>query len=215
MRRWFRFITTCGGLTTWLSLRDIRPLKEVFDRVAGAITLVLLSPVMLACAVIIKCSDRGPVFFTQQRVGKYRKEFTVYKLRTMRLDAETQTGEVWASEKDPRILRACRWMRTAHIDELPQLLNVIKGEMSLVGPRPERAEIVVRLEEMYPDIAGRILVKPGITGLAQVRNGYDTTPEHFRHKLNADMEYIENASFIMDMRIILATLPKFYDRQAK
>ena len=154
MRRWVRFITTLGGITTWLAARDIRPLKEIFDRLVGLITLILATPVILICVLIIKCSDRGPGFFTQKRVGKYRKQFTVYKLRTMRVDAETETGEVWASQRDPRILPACRWMRASHIDELPQLINVIRGEMSLVGPRPERGEIVTVLEEKYPDIAG-------------------------------------------------------------
>ena len=152
--------------------------------------------------------------FTQIRMGKDGQLFKMYKLRTMYTDAESSRGAVWASKEDPRVVRTCRWMRRSHMDELPQLFNVIKGEMSLVGPRPERPEIMDELEKHYPNIRDRLKVKPGITGLAQVRNGYDTSVEQFRNKLEADMEYIARRKWRSELRIMAATLTKVMDKQA-
>ena len=173
--------------------------------------LVVSLPALAACAIIIKLSGQGPVFYTQRRVGQHGQLFEMYKLRTMYADAESATGAVWAADDDPRIMPACRWMRHCHADELPQLLNVVKGEMSLVGPRPERPEIMAELEEFYPNIKKRLAVRPGITGLAQVRNGYDTTVDAFRHKLQADLEYIERRKWVAEFKIMAATLGKLHD----
>ena len=192
-----------------LARRFFDTAKEVLDIVLGFIALVLSLPLLVVCAIIIKLSSRGPVFYGQDRVGKDGKVFTLYKLRTMHVDAEAESGAVWAEDNDPRIVRTCRWMRCSHVDELPQLINVIKGQMSLVGPRPERPEIVAEVKDVCPDFEKRHVVRPGITGLAQLRNGYEATVEGSRRKLEADLEYIENRRWGMELRILAGTLKKF------
>ncbi len=188
--------------------------KRIMDVVLGGLSLILLFPVMVICAVVIKLSSKGPVLYKQVRVGKDGTLFKMYKLRTMYDDAEARTGAVWASDNDPRVVWTCRWMRRGHFDELPQLVNVLKGEMSLIGPRPERPEIMAKLENIFPNIHRRLSVKPGITGLAQVRNGYDKTIESTKLKLDRDFEYIRDRGWGLDLRILVATLPKFYDKSA-
>jgi lipopolysaccharide/colanic/teichoic acid biosynthesis glycosyltransferase len=202
------------ALTTHLARRYFETAKEVADIVLGFIAFVLCLPALAVCAAIIKLSSSGPVFYQQQRVGKGGKLFKMYKLRTMYTNAESASGAVWAARSDPRVLPACRWMRRSHVDELPQIINVIRGNMSLVGPRPERPEILTELEKTYPDVRKRLAVRPGITGLAQVRNGYDTTVDAFRSKLAADLEYIERRNWSTEFRIIAATVGKFHDRTA-
>jgi len=197
-----------------LARRYFDTAKEVVDVVLGSVALVLSLPVLAVCAAIVKLSSRGPVLFVQTRVGKGGKLFRMYKLRTMFVDAESATGAVWAKAQDPRIVPGCQWMRRSHVDELPQLLNVIKGDMSLVGPRPERPEILAELEKVYPNSSKRLQVRPGITGLAQVRNGYDGSVEAFRRKLEADLEYIERRKWSMELRILAGTLKKFNDTGA-
>ena len=189
--------------------------KEVLDIMVGAIALVVALPIMAVCAAIIKLSSRGPVLFSQVRVGQHGRLFRMYKFRTMYLDAEKGTGAVWAKDKDPRIIPACRWMRVSHMDELPQLVQIVSGVMSLVGPRPERPEIMARLERHYPNVRQRLVVKPGLTGLAQIRTGYDATIEGFRGKLEADLEYIGNLSWSQDLKILAMTATKLMDRKAK
>jgi lipopolysaccharide/colanic/teichoic acid biosynthesis glycosyltransferase len=202
------------GLMTQLARRYFALAKEVVDIVLGFIALVLSLPVLGLCALIIRLSSKGPVFFTQNRVGKDGKLFKMHKLRTMYVDAESASGAVWALKEDPRIVATCRWMRRSHMDELPQLINVVKGDMSLVGPRPERPQILAELEKRYPQVRRRLSVRPGITGLAQVRNGYDTSMDAFRHKLEADLEYIERSNWSTELRIMAATLGKFRDKAA-
>jgi len=203
------------GLATHLARRYFEMAKEVVDIVLGAIAFILSLPLIGLCAAVIKLSSKGPIFFKQIRVGKDGKHFCMLKLRTMHIGAESATGATWAKNGDPRVIRSCRWMRYSHLDELPQLINVLKGEMSLVGPRPERPEILARLEKVYPDIGKRLTVRPGITGLAQIRNGYDTSIEAFRHKLTADLEYIRARRWGTELRILAATLAKFKDKQAR
>ena len=202
------------ALTSHLARRYFGVAKEVADIVLGFLAFVLCLPVLIVCAAIIKLSSSGPVLYRQQRVGKGGRLFMMYKLRTMRTNAESASGAVWAARGDPRVLPACRWMRRSHVDELPQLINVIRGDMSLVGPRPERPEILSQLEETYPDVRKRLAVRPGITGLAQVRNGYDTTVDAFRAKLEADLEYIERRNWSTEFRIMAATVGKLHDRTA-
>lgn len=180
----------------------------------ASVALILSLPLLLICAIFVKTSSRGPVIFTQTRVGKDGKIFRMYKLRTMRDNCE-RNGAVWASDDDPRVVPACHWMRLSHIDELPQLVNILRGQMALVGPRPERAEILADLETLYPNIRSRLAVRPGLTGLAQIRWGYDTTPARFRRKLQADLEYIRKRSLGMNLRIIARTFPKFFDLTSK
>jgi lipopolysaccharide/colanic/teichoic acid biosynthesis glycosyltransferase len=209
-------IADCGteaGIASWnRRLFDVS--KRLMDITFGLSALIFLSPVILLCSVIVKFSSGSPVIYKQVRVGKDGKLFNMYKLRTMYADAERTSGPVWASADDPRVIPACRWMRRGHFDELPQLINVLKGEMSLVGPRPERPEIMEKLQEVYPGFYHRLAVKPGITGLAQIRNGYDVTIEGIRSKLEADLEYIIMRSWVMEIWILAMTLPKFYDRSA-
>ena len=202
------------GLGAHLARHYFDTAKEVLDIILGTVAFLVTLPLFVFCLLLIKLTSRGPVFFTQVREGQDGRLFTMYKFRTMRADAEIDTGATWAEENDPRIVKACRWMRISHVDELPQILNVIKGEMSLVGPRPERPEILDRLERTYPDVRRRLTVRPGITGLAQIRNGYDSTVEGFGKKLSSDLEYIENRGWFGEIRILLATFGKFYDRQA-
>ena len=204
-----------AGLAAHLSRRYFEAAKDVVDIVAGAVAFVVFLPVFVACAVVIKLSGKGPALYSQVRAGKDGKPFTMHKFRTMYLDAENSTGAVWAQPNDPRIIPACRWMRTSHMDELPQLINVIRGEMSLVGPRPERPEILEELEKVYPDVRRRLEVRPGITGLAQIRNGYDTSVDGFREKLRADLEYIRNRKWRLEFAILARTLAKLRDRKAR
>jgi len=202
------------GLAAHLARRYFEVAKEVVDIILGFLALVVLLPLLAFCALLIKLSSRGPVLFAQVRVGKGAKLFRMYKLRTMYADAEKRTGAVWASQKDPRIVPMLRWMRRSHVDELPQLVNVLRGEMSLVGPRPERPEILEQLERVFPSVRQRLSVRPGITGLAQVRNGYDKDVQSFRRKLEADLEYIAHRNWSTEIRIMAATLGKLNDETA-
>jgi lipopolysaccharide/colanic/teichoic acid biosynthesis glycosyltransferase len=185
--------------------------KEVFDVVAGAIALVLLSPLILICAIVVKCSSKGPVFFRSKRVGRGGKGFLILKLRTM-YDARPAPGTfAWGTEdNDPRIVPACRWIRRCHLDELPQLINVIKGEMSLIGPRPERSEVVAELEKVCPEFNKRHIVRPGITGLAQIRNGYTSSVDGAIQKLRVDLEYIERQKWSAELQILAGTVPMIF-----
>jgi lipopolysaccharide/colanic/teichoic acid biosynthesis glycosyltransferase len=203
-----------AGLAGHLARRYFETAKEVVDIVLGSIAFVLALPVLALCAAIIKLSSKGPVLFRQERVGRDGQPFTMLKFRSMYVGAEAESGAVWASKGDSRIIPGCRWMRLSHMDELPQIINVIRGEMSLVGPRPERPEILAELEKQYPDVRKRLAVRPGITGLAQIRNGYDTTVDAFRHKLMADLEYIEKRRWGMELGILVRTIGKIRDKDA-
>lgn len=190
--------------------------KRMLDLIVGGAALILSLPLWGVCALLIKCSGSGPVFFRQTRIGLYGLPFQMYKFRTMHVDAEADTGPVWASDHDPRVLPACRWMRRSHVDELPQLINVLKGQMSLVGPRPERLEIMLGFEGIDRfKILKRLDALPGITGLAQIHKGYDTDHEGFAEKLEYDLKYIDTYSCRKDLLILIKTLPKFSDKMAK
>jgi lipopolysaccharide/colanic/teichoic acid biosynthesis glycosyltransferase len=172
-----------------------------FD-VAGSIVILLLTaPVMVFAAVLIKLSSAGPVLYKQRRVGKNYKIFKLYKFRTMVNDAEKHTGPVWAAKDDQRVTPVGKILRCTRLDELPQLFNVLNGDMSLVGPRPERPYFVRRHRVLQ---GVRLAVKPGITGLAQIRAFYDLKPEH---KLKYDFLYIQKRSFFLNAYILLMTVP--------
>lgn len=205
-----------GSVLLELARRQFRMAKELMDVVGGVIAGLAFAPVMVLCAILIKASDpEGPVLYRQVRVGLNGRLFTIYKLRSMYVDAEAGSGAVRASDNDSRVIPACRWMRMSHVDELPQLLNVLRGEMSLVGPRPERPELFEKLSREVPDFEQRLAVKPGITGLAQIMNGYDTDTAAVRRKLAYDLEYIENMSLLQEIKIILKTFLKFRDEGAR
>jgi len=183
-----------------------RRFKRFLDLFFSLLFLLLMLPVLFLAAILIKIDSPGPVFFKQQRVGRNGKPFTIYKFRTMIKDAEKYTGPVWAEKSDPRITRMGRFMRKMRLDEFPQCLNVLKGDMSLVGPRPERPFFVDQLKEQYPYYTRRLKVQPGITGWAQVKGDYDTSIENVKEKLQYDLYYIENMSLRMDIRIMLYTI---------
>jgi len=193
------------GLTLRFARRGFREIKRALDILGAVALLLLLGPVTLFCAVMIKLTSKGPALFKQVRVGEGGKLFEILKLRTMRTDAEKASGPVWARKRDNRITRLGRFLRRAHIDEFPQLINVLRGEMSLIGPRPERPFFVNRFRHEIPNYEQRLSVKPGITGLAQVRYKYDETLADVRNKLTYDLVYVKRMSWAMDARILLWT----------
>jgi exopolysaccharide biosynthesis polyprenyl glycosylphosphotransferase len=170
------------------------------------IVTVIFAPVMLIVALLVKLTSRGPVFHRQVRVGLNESAFTVYKFRSMYEDAEAGTGAVWAKKDDPRITPVGKWIRRWRLDELPQLFNVLRGEMLLVGPRPERPEFVKTLAEQIPFYNYRHCVKPGITGWAQINYKYGDTLEDAVVKLEYDLYYIKNLALSLDTFIIFHTL---------
>ena len=184
---------------------SLRRLKRALDVFLSLLLLILASPVMLIAAIIVRLESAGPIIYRQDRVGLHEKEFTVYKFRSMRADAE-KNGAVWASENDDRITRFGRIMRKLRIDELPQLWNVLKGDMSFIGPRPERMAFVEDLKKNIPYYGIRHSVKPGLTGWAQVSYPYGASIDDARNKLEYDLYYIKNMSILLDLRIILKTL---------
>ncbi len=181
-------------------------MKRIEDIVLSTIMLILLSPLLLLVAIFIKLDSRGPVFFTQDRVGKNKKEYMMHKFRSMVADAEKLTGPVWADNNDNRITRVGRIIRKYRIDELPQLWEVLTGKMSLVGPRPERKHFTDTLETQIPFYAQRFNVKPGLTGWAQICYDYGATVEDAVEKLNYELFYIKNMSIAMDLVIVLRTV---------
>ena len=200
-------------------------LSRVFNVVMAGLMLLAASPIFLLAALAIRLSSPGPIFYMQTRVGidrrwnrmravrERRREdlggvpFTIYKFRSMWVDAELNGQAVWATQNDDRVTAVGRFMRQSRIDELPQLLNVIKGDMNLVGPRPERPSIFVRLREQVDDYPLRQRVRPGITGLAQVSNPYDRDLDDVRRKVQFDIEYMKRQGILEDIRIMLRTVP--------
>jgi sugar transferase (PEP-CTERM system associated) len=181
-------------------------MKRSFDLVCSLLILVMSLPLMLLAALLVKLEDGGPVFYSQERVGKDGKTFRVHKFRSMRADAEKSGKPQWAAKNDPRVTRFGSFMRKTRIDELPQILNVFKGEMSFVGPRPERPYFVEQLIEVVPYYNVRHSVKPGITGWAQVRYGYGSSAEDALQKLQYDLYYVKNNSLFLDVLILINTL---------
>jgi sugar transferase (PEP-CTERM system associated) len=179
--------------------------KRLFDILASALLLVLTAPLILLFALIVKLDSKGPAFYRQSRVGLYGEHFHVIKLRSMRSDAEA-AGAQWASKDDPRVTRVGKFIRTVRIDELPQAWTVLRGKMSFVGPRPERPEFVSDLEEELPFYAERHMVKPGITGWAQINYPYGASIQDARNKLEYDLYYAKNYTPFLDLLIILQTL---------
>lgn len=180
--------------------------KRLVGLLTSSLFLVILLPFLLLVALFIKLESRGPVLFTQERVGEDEKIFTLYKFRSMKPDAEKETGPVWAEEDDPRITRVGKIIRKLRIDELPQLWNVFMGDMSFVGPRPERLFFVAQLKKKVPYYNERASVKPGITGWAQVKYPYGSTEKDALEKLKYDLYYIKNMSIVIDLIVIFNTI---------
>ena len=209
---------------------EVTPRKrsEVIGRavnvVIAALALLLLLPIMVLVAIAIKLTSRGPVFYSQMRVGLDRRNgrelsnerrrhdhggklFKMYKFRTMRTDAEIDGRAVWAKKRDPRVIFIGGFLRATRIDELPQLYNVLRGDMNIVGPRPERPTIFARLRDDIPEYRMRQLVKPGITGWAQINQSYDACLDDVRNKVKYDLEYLRRQGVVEDLRIMSMTLP--------
>ena len=183
--------------------RLFRPLKRAFDLVAGALLLLLATPMMVVCAPLVRLTSPGPVLFRQERVGRGLQRFTLYKLRTMRVDAVAEKNETLAKRNDPRLTPLGAWLRRFRLDELPQLFNVLGGSMSLVGPRPERPGFVARYIEEVPGYTERFSVPPGLTGLAQINGEYHSSAQN---KLRYDLAYIANWSLWLDLSILVRTV---------
>jgi exopolysaccharide biosynthesis polyprenyl glycosylphosphotransferase len=181
-------------------------LKRACDIVVGSSMLVVLLPLMAMAALAVKMDSPGPVFYRQQRVGRFGATFTLFKFRSMAVDAEAGGNPRWAQKQDPRVTRIGRVIRATRIDELPQLANVIRGEMSLVGPRPERPHFVEQLARAIPFYRQRAYVKPGLTGWAQVNFPYGASVEDVREKLAYDLYYVKNRTIMLDMIILISTI---------
>jgi len=197
------FISTFVG-----EKRDIEEfLMRGLDIAGSILILVFSSPATILISLLIKVSSSGPVFYTQQRVGKDGKLFTLCKFRTMVVDAEKEIGPVLASRNDPRVTKVGKFLRATRLDELPQLINVLKGDMSLVGPRPERPHFVKEHKSLHEL---RLAVKPGLTGLAQIRSFYDLKPQH---KIKYDYLYIQKRSLLLNLYILIRTIPAVFSRK--
>lgn len=188
------------------SLRSRKFVKRTLDIAFASLWLVVAAPIMLLTAAIIRLESKGPVIFRQVRVGEHGKEFNIYKFRSMRLDAEEKTGPVWALANDDRVTLVGRIIRKLRVDELPQLINVLKGDMSFVGPRPERPFFVKKLREEIPYYNIRTVVKPGLTGWAQIKYPYGATLEDAVEKLQYEIFYIKNMSPLLDLMIMFWTI---------
>lgn len=186
--------------------RPARAFKRIFDKVLSCFGVLVTLPLFPLIALAIKITSPGPVLFRQVRTGKHEKEFVLYKFRTMRTDAETNTGAVWAQKDDPRVTTVGKFLRKSRLDELPQLFNVLMGDMSFIGPRPERPEFVEKLKEQIPYYSHRHFVKPGITGWAQIKYPYGASVEDALEKLRYDLYYIKNLSVTLDLLIFFETI---------
>ena len=188
--------------------RDLEEfMMRSLDTMGSIFSLLICTPVIILISLLIKITSPGPVFYKQQRVGKDGKIFTLYKFRTMVENAEKEVGPVLASREDPRVTKVGKILRTTRLDELPQLLNVLQGDMSLVGPRPERPHFVKKHKALHEL---RLAVKPGLTGLAQIRSFYDLKP---RHKIKYDYLYIQKRSLLLNMYILTRTLPTIFSKK--
>jgi len=187
-----------------------RVFKRLLDLAVSSLLLLMASPVMLVMFVLIPLTSRGKALYVQERIGLQEKPFPLYKFRSMVDGAETGTGPVLAGRNDTRVTRLGQWIRATRIDELPQLFNVLLGQMSLVGPRPERAFFINRFKEELPHYTYRLMVKPGLTGYAQVMAGYATTPSD---KLRYDLMYIKRYSLLLDLKILFQTIRVVVQRE--
>ena len=197
-------------MSNWPRHRWYLPLKGVCDRVLGLVLLVLFSPIIAVCALLVKLTSPGPVFYRQVRVGLDGQEFNIIKIRSMRTDAEAETGAVWCREGDSRITWIGRILRSTHLDEFPQLINVVRGEMSLVGPRPERPHFVQDFEKKSRHYSSRHLVRPGITGIAQLRLPADSDLDSVRDKLEFDLFYVRHVSPWLDVVTLVGTFIRLF-----
>lgn len=189
-----------------LHYKEREELKRFLDVVLATAFITLVLPVAGLIALTLVLERRGPVLFRQERLGRGRRPFEILKFRTMGVDAERDSGPVWASAHDPRVTPVGRFLRASHLDELPQLWNVLRGEMSLVGPRPERSHFVAQFETLVPGYADRFAARPGITGLSQIRSGYDQSISTVRKKIRYDQFYVRRACVLLDLWLLMGTI---------
>ncbi len=205
-------LTTGSALLTGIFIQIAKKgffaFKRVFDIVAACVGLVVLFPLFVIIGILIKIDSSGPLFFRQKRAGKDGEIFNIWKFRTMRPGAEIETGPVWAAEDDPRITRVGRFLRKSHLDELPQLINVFKSEMSIIGPCPERPVFIEKINGSISNYNQRLKVRPGITGLAQVRYRYGASIKDAAEKLRYDLLYIKRMCWMLDFKILFSTVGK-------
>ena len=201
--------------TAELRRASYTPVKDVIDRLSAVVGLIVLLPLLAILCLAVKLTSRGPVFFQQERVGRNGRLFHILKLRSMVVDAESKSGPVWAQERDPRCTPIGRFLRLSHLDEIPQLINVIRGDMSIVGPRPERPVFVEQFRQQIENYEDRLKVKPGITGLAQVYHTYDATLRDVRKKLAYDLLYVRRMCMMTDLVIIFLTVRCLTGRGAR
>ena len=184
----------------------VKRLKRILDILIAIFGILIISPLWILIAVVIKINSKGPVFYKQERCGKNGQNFNIYKFRSMVVDAEEGTGPVWADIQDHRITKSGAFLRRFHLDETPQLINIIKGEMSFIGPRPERPYFIEKLQSEYPFYQRRLKIRPGISGWAQIKQPFDTSIKDVRQKLKYDFYYIENISLRLDLKILINTI---------
>jgi lipopolysaccharide/colanic/teichoic acid biosynthesis glycosyltransferase len=196
------------NLSDWLPPNRYLAVKSLLEFVFATILLILTSPLILLIVTLVKLTSRGPGIYSQVRLGRLGQPYRIYKIRTMAHECEKKSGACWSTGHDPRVTPLGRLLRRTHLDELPQLWNVIRGDMSLIGPRPERPEFVPTLQGAIPHYIDRLLVRPGVTGLAQVQQPADTDLESVRRKLAYDLYYVRQVSFWLDLRILCCTLFK-------
>jgi exopolysaccharide biosynthesis polyprenyl glycosylphosphotransferase len=178
-------------------------IKQTFDITISLFSLLFLSPLFVLVSLLIKLDSPGPIFYKQERIGVNGQPFSIIKFRTMKNDAE-KNGPQWANQNDARITKIGHFLRKYRIDELPQFINIAAGDMSLIGPRPERLVFIEEFEKELPDFRNRLQVKPGITGWAQIHGGYELTP---KEKLEFDLYYIFNHSLVLDIKIMIKSIP--------
>jgi lipopolysaccharide/colanic/teichoic acid biosynthesis glycosyltransferase len=199
------FLTETACKTRPVSARERT--KRAFDVLAATAGLLLAAPALLLLGILVKLTSKGPALYKQVRAGRNGNPFRMYKLRTMYADAEAG-GPRWCADSDPRVTPLGRFLRRTHLDELPQLWNVLQGDMSIIGPRPERPCFIHQLKGVVPLYTTRLAVKPGITGLAQIRHRSDQTIEDVQTKLGYDLEYIKRACLMLDLHIVALTAVK-------
>lgn len=175
---------------------------RILDIIISIIGLIISIPMIIVFGFLIKKEDGGPIFYKQDRLGKDGKIIFIYKLRSMRINSETN-GAMWAEKNDPRITKVGKFIRKTRIDEIPQFLNILKGEMSIIGPRPERPTLTMEFNDEIPGFINRLVIKPGLTGYAQVHGGYEISPED---KIKEDLYYIKNRSVFLDLSILFKTV---------
>ena len=199
------FFSGIIGMVVQFVRRSYEAFKRTFDFMSSVFALIVLSPLLLLTAIAIKLTSKGPVFYMQTRVGKGGRHFEIIKFRSMRVNAENETGAIWAAANDNRLTPIGGFLRKTHIDEIPQFINVLRGEMSVIGPRPERPVFVERFKKEITNYEKRLNVKPGITGLAQVWHRYDETIEDVKKKIKYDLLYIRKLCLTTDLQIIVRT----------